>query len=303
MRPARLVLALALITVPAHAQEIGHKILGTLGLNAGSQPSTGLYVTNRFLFYDASQLFGRSGTSLPVPFDVQAVADAVGIGGAYELPKLKTFVNAGVAVPIARVVGNLGDERGSIDRFGLSDFYVEPLGLGWRLPHFDLTTSYALYIPTQRVEPGGRGSGVSRGSWSHEFSLGGTVYFDNDRTWHFSALASYLRNQQKLGVDITRGSTVAIQGGAGKTLAGFVDVGLVSYALWQVTDDSGADLPPILRGARDQVYGLGGELDIAVRPAHCRLLFRYEHDLIVWSRPKGQIGIVGMSFNFLGAPR
>ena len=42
--------ALTLLAAPAEAQQaLGNKILGTLGLRAGSQPESGLYLADRFL--------------------------------------------------------------------------------------------------------------------------------------------------------------------------------------------------------------------------------------------------------------
>ena len=283
-------------TRPAAAQDLGHKVLGTLGLQAGAQPPTGIYVADRFLFWDATELFDRRGRRIPVGVSLRAVADGVGVSGTYELRPLATYVNASVAVPVARVVGSSDRTEASIDRFGLADAYVQPLKLGWRLPHLDLVTGYAFYVPTGRFEPGG-GGGVSRGSWSHELSLGHTIYFDRARTRYLSALASWELNGRKLGLDVTRGSSVQIQGGAGASLMRLVDVGVIGYGLWQVSDDSGAALPPALRGTRDRVYGLGLELGVTVAEAHSRVTVRWAHDLAAASRPQGQIVVVGLTWS------
>jgi hypothetical protein len=80
---------------------------------------------------------------------------------------------------------------------------------------------------------------------------------------YISGLASYDLNRRARGIDLTRGDTVQFQGGAGKTL-GIVDFGLVGYALWQVRDDRGNDLPESVRGARDRAFGLGPEIDFTL---------------------------------------
>ena len=286
---------LALIAASAQAQDLGHKILGTLGLQAGSQAPTGLYVADQLLFYSSNDLFARGGTRIPIPFALRVVANEVGVSGSYEIRPIHTFVSASLALPIANVTGGVGDVRGSIDAFGLADAFIQPLALGWRLPRLDVQVGYAFYVPTGRFEPGGAG-GVSSGSWSHELSFGGTVAFDRARSWQLSALASYELNQRKIGTDITRGSTLQLQGGLGKTLSRVVDLGVVGYGLWQVSDDSGADLPPILRGARDRVYGVGTELDLTLAEARARLAIRYTHELGSESRPQGQALVVALSF-------
>jgi hypothetical protein len=281
--------------LPAYAQDVGHKLVGTLGLRAGAQAPTGFYVTDRFIFYTADDLFDRNGKALPQAFDLEAVANAVAVSGSYRLPRLATYVNATVAVPVAHVTATAAGVTGSVDRFGLADAYIQPLKLGWRAPHLDAQLGYAFYVPTGRLEPGGRG-GVSRGAWSHELSFGGTVYGDRARTWRLSALTSYEVNAHKLGIDLKRGSTIQIQGGAGKTLFHFLDIGLTGYALWQVSDDGGRALPSVLRGVRDRVYGIGTEVDVTVAEAHSRVTVRYSHDLDVTSRPLGQLLLLELSF-------
>lgn len=276
-------------------QDLGHKTLGTLGLKAGSQPETGIYVTGRLLLYHADEVFDRNGNRIPIALDLDAVASGVGVAVAYRLPGLAAYVNASVGLPVAHVTIDSDRLEAAIDRYGLADLYVQPLRLGWRLPHLDLVTGYAFYVPTGRFEPGPRG-GVSRAQWSHEFSAGGTVSFDREKSWTLSVLGSYELNQPKLGIDITRGDTVQLQGGLGKTLFGFLDVGVVGYALWQVRDDRGHALPPLLRGARDQTYGIGAELGVTVREARAQITLRYAHDLGAVARPQGQLLLFSLRF-------
>jgi hypothetical protein len=278
------------------AQNLGHKLLGTLGLEAGAQQPTGIYVVNRFVFYRADELFDRNGNRVSLPLELRGVTDGVGVGGTYQVRAIATYVNASVAVPLSHVTGTVGDAQASIDRFGLADAYIQPLELGWHLPHLDLVTGYAFYVPTGRFEPGGTG-GVSRGSWSHELSLGHALYFDRRRRFHLSALASWELNARKIGVDLTRGSTIQIQGGAGATLTRIVEVGVVGYGLWQVSDDSGSALPPVLRGARDRTYGVGAELDVTIAEVHSRIIMRWTHDVGSAARPQGQMALVGLAWS------
>jgi hypothetical protein len=130
--------------------------------------------------------------------------------------------------------------------------------------------------------------------WTHEFGLGGTVFFDRNRSFAFSALASYELNGRNAQIDLTRGDTVNLQGGLGKRFW-IVNAGIAAYALWQVRDDRGSGVPPSLVGARDQVYGLGPEIDVLIPPMRSTLTFRYEHDVAVWSRPFGQVFVVELT--------
>jgi hypothetical protein len=202
--------------------------------------------------------------------------------------------------PIAQVKLNIENrpELG-LDRFGLADFYIEPLQLGWRKQRFDLITSYGIYLPTSKSQLAG-GSGVSSGQVTHEFSGGGAVY-SKDRNQFLTALASYQLNTRQRGIDITRGDQVQIQGGIGTELFGqLAEAGMAGYALWQVRADRGSQLPPVLAGLNDQVYGLGPEGAILIKPIRAQVRVRYEWDFGVRARPQGRIFVAEIYFHVTG---
>src|SRR5262249_50616567 len=153
-----------------------------------------------------------------------------------ELPRLGTYWTGSAAFPYGHVSLNVDQPLASVDTYGLGDLYVQPVKLGRRWTHLDLVTSYAFYAPTGKFEPAGK-DGICGGQWSHEFALGGTLYAGERKMWRLSALSSYVLNQRKRSVDITRGDTVQLQGGAGAELFRILDVGITGYALWQVRDD------------------------------------------------------------------
>ena len=133
-------------------------------------------------------------------------------------------------------------------------------------------------------------------------SLGGAIYFDAGKTWYLSALASVDMNTQKRRIDITRGTTIQVQGGVGKTLRRVLDVGFASYALWQVSDDSGADLPPSFAARAIEAYGFGPELGLVVPALRGRFTLRYMHDFASESRPVGQLLLFGVTIAAWGRP-
>jgi hypothetical protein len=183
----------------------------------------------------------------------------------------------------------------SFDRFGLADVYVQPARVGWRSDRVDVVGGYGLYIPTG-TSPLAGGKGLSTGHVTNEFSAGGTIFADGNRTAFLTALASYDLNLRKRGVDITRGDTLQVQGGAGASLMnGVVEAGLAFHGLWQVRDDRGADLPSILRGARDRVYGLGPDVAVLLKTIQSQIRVRYEWDMGVRSRPQGNVLVVGLN--------
>ena len=280
-------------TSAAAAQDLGHKVLGSLGLLAGSQPASGIYVVNRLISYGANDLIDRNGNRIPVELDLDALANGTGIQATFRLSGNSIYWNASLGVPAARVHLDTDRPEASVDRFGFGDLYVQPVKIGWKTARADIVSGYAFYAPTGRFTPRGSG-GIGRGQWSHEFSLGSAIYLDKARTWHLSGLASYELNQRKHGIDITRGDTIQFQGGAGKTVRTF-DLGLAIYALRQVRADRGADVPGPLRGARDRVFGLGPEIDYKFAPLRSRLTVRYCRDISVKSRPLGRVLVFGIT--------
>jgi hypothetical protein len=272
--------------------DLGHKILGAVGLDAGTQPDQGVYAGDRFIYFSADRLRNRRGGPVPVKgLDIDAYANVLGLSGTLK-PEGAPYLSAAFAVPVAGLSMKAEVPSADIDRFGLGDIFVEPLKAGWRLPHLDTVASYSFYAPTGQADR----KGLGRPQWSQQFSLGGTLFFDNERAFRLSVLASYNLYHRKIGIDVTRGDSVQLQGGLGGRWFQILDAGVAGYALWQVADDRGSDLPPALRGARERVFGLGPEIGITIPPLRARLTARYEWDFGAESRPEGQVLLVSLSF-------
>lgn len=284
---------LLLLAVGAAADgELGHRVLGSVGLDAGTQPAEGVYGGDRFFYYSATQLRDRHGDPIPVQgLAIDAFANVFGLSGTLK-PEGLPYLSAAFAVPVAWLSTQADLPPTDIGRSGLGDIFVQPLMVGRRSTRFDTVASYSFYAPTGQLNR----KGLGQPQWTQQFSLGGTLFFDEERAFRLSALASYNLYHQKLGIDLTRGDTVQIQGGFGGKLSQVVDFGLAGYALWQVGDDRGTDLPAGLRGAREQVFGLGPEIGITIPALGAKLTARYEWDLGAKSRPQGQVLVVSLSF-------
>ncbi len=290
-------LALLLTITPAFAQDLGHRVPGLLGLDAGRIPEPGLYLVDRLAIYEAEKLRDRNGNLIPTAdFNLRGIANAFGASYTTKISGTSTFVTMTVAGPIAKLKLNVENRPEiGLDRLGLGDPYIQPFRLGWRKQRFDLVTSYGIYLPTDRSPLGG-GKGVSSGQITQEFSGGGSVYF-KDRSHFLTALASYQLNTRQRGIDITRGDSVQIEGGIGsKLFRELLETGIAGYALWQVRDDHGTELPSVLAGAHDRVYGFGPEGALLIKAIQGQLRVRYEWDFGVRARPQGHIFVAGINF-------
>jgi hypothetical protein len=294
------VLVALIWAAPAEAQQLGHKVLGSLGLLAGSQPDSGLYVVDQFASYGADEVFDRAGHRIPVGLDLDAWSNPVGFQVTFKLSWHSMYMNVSAAAPVAQVSLQTNQPEASVDAFGFGDVYVQPIKVGWKMTQTYIVAGYAFYAPTGLYTPRASGS-IGHGQWTHEFSLGGMVYFDRANTWSISALTSYDLNQRKEDINITRGDTFQFQGGAGKIfrLPGktlqTVGIGAAGYGLWQVREDRGADLPAALRGARDLALGVGPEINSTLAPIRSQITLRYCRDIAVKARPQGQILVIQLT--------
>jgi len=288
-----------LMAPSAHAQDLGHKLPGVIGLDAARIPQPGLYLVNRVVDYSADELRDRTGREIPIEdLELRGLANGSGVSYTTRLSQQKPLsLTLSAAAPIARLTLNIHDRpEASFDRFGLTDVYIQPLRLGWRGQQFDAVGAYAVYLPSGRSPLAGV-QGLSSGHITHQFAAGGSVFADKSRKVFATALSSYDINLRKRGVDITRGDTFQIQGGAGiSRLRQWLEIGVATCALWEVRDDRGADLTPLLKGARDRVFGLGPEVAVTLKPIRSQLRVRYEWDMGVRSRPQGNILVVGFNY-------
>ena len=290
-----LVLGVLCTARPAAAQELGNKVLGGIGVDAGVQPEPGLYLLDRLVDYRAGQLRDRNGDVLPVAsLDIDALCNVLGIAFTTRLAKKKPYYySLALGAPLAHVTVSADDPRIDADASGFGDFFLQPLKLGARFDHGNVVASYTFYAPTGHFEP--RRLSVGRGFWTHQLSLGGAFRGDRTRRQRFSFLASYDINGRKRDIDITRGNIVQLQGGAGAQLAGPLDLGLAGFAMWQLTDNHGSDLPTVVRGARSRVFGLGPELNLTIPSLRARLDARTEWEFGARSRQEGWVLVTAVS--------
>jgi len=286
-------LALALASRSMSAQQLGYKLLGSAGIDAGVQAPAGLTVINQSLHYGASQLRDRQGNAIAIDgLSISATGSALGASYTTKL-RGASFLSFAISAPVASIRVNSDEPAASLNGYGFGDLFVQPIKVGWRQRRFDVVTAYMVYAPTGHFEPR-RGVSPGRGYWTNELSVGGALYSDSTRSRRISALASYDQNTRKRGIDIRRGNMFQVQGGAGANLRQIFTLGVAGYALWQVTPDHGADVPLALRDERSRVFGLGPEVDVTIPKWQTRATFRIEREFGVESRPKGQVIALGV---------
>ena len=236
-------------------------MVGIAGLEAGSQPAPGLYITLPLYFRDSGiSLYNAHGDQIlkPLTADINlfvvpavAVVTPFKILGANYGAAYTEWVSNGVVNIAAANFQRTGD-------YGFGDIYAQPVILGWHIRHADITAGYAFFAPT------GKGS-AGQHMWVNEIDFGATVYPDAAKKWNVSTMMYYDIHQKKNDQDITVGNILTLAGGIGRSfLKGAGNAGVAYGAQWKTTHDSGADIPPALPITNGRVFGVGPEITMPV---------------------------------------
>lgn len=261
---------LLLIAFCGNAQLKGGHILGSMGLQSGTQsPENILSVYIPGYIYSASSLRDSNGDKVGNPDLTMFIT---GIGANYVSDFKILGANYGATILIAGASNTIqGSYIDSKSDFAFTDMYIQPIQLGWHNKRADFVFGYQLYLPTGKYELGGsNNSGL--GMFMNEFSAGTTLFFNDKKTFHFSALASYEINGKKKDTDIKTGDILSIEGGLGKTFycmnaektapKGILNAGLIYYLQYKVSEDKipvGSIL--VIEPDKDKVAGLGAEIN------------------------------------------
>jgi hypothetical protein len=160
----------------------------------------------------------------------------------------------------------------------VGDLFVQPLWLGWPLPHWDLALGYGFYAPTGRyntetvtlpvigpieVEAA---DNIGLGFWTHQIQGAVSWYPWADKRMAVSTALTYEFHGDKEDFDLTPGQNLTINWGISQYLplrkdqTLLLEVGPAGYSSCQTTDDSGSDArnPDV----HDEVHAVVGQLGL-----------------------------------------
>jgi hypothetical protein len=245
-------------------------------------------------YYTADTLRDADGDKLPVGFDATVLALVPRViwitpykvlGADYGMDIIASYLDKSIEIDALNL---------EADSSGFGDLCVEPLILSWHLPRADISAAAGGYLRTgdfDAKDPSSPGDGYN----SLLFTLGSTLYLDSPKTWAASILARYEINDQKDDVDVTPGDSFHFEWGVSKTLTQLFDVGVVGYCQWQVTDDSGLDVPEAQRHDHDRSFAVGPEVQCVIPQIKTIASLRYEWEFEVQDRPEGQIAVLTLT--------
>jgi hypothetical protein len=281
--------ALLACAAPLHAIEnfasyTGHYCAGVDGIKGSSVPPPGFYIRDYNVFYSAGQLNDNSGNKVPVDFNAFVyanvfrliwVTDYKVLGGNFFCDALVPFEYTSLKV------NNFKDSR-----FGMGDIYAEPVAIAWHGKQWDAAAGYAFWAPTGESAPGTISPGMAnpgKGFWGQMLTLGGTVYFDKEKTWSLSALNRYEFNQEDRDTHITPGQDWTLEWGLAKSVTKTVELGLVGYCQYETTKDSGMGASPY----QNSVAAVGPEVSVYWPKIGTFTALRYDYEIAAYDRPQG----------------
>ncbi len=270
----------------AATQERGQYLPGFRGLNVAEQPAPGITYSNYFFWYPTNTIKDRNGQTAPINFDLDLIAD---MNLLIYTPK-KKFLGATYAASVAIPVINTAI---TIPRLGanlttgasVGDIYVEPISLAWKLKKGKVRAAYGFIAPSGANR-------VTSDYWGHQFAFGGTYNPGKTGLWQIGVSSVWEAHHKKRNSDVKVGNNVTFEYGVGKTFVKnqgkqLVQIGLVGYSQFQLTNDSGSGVLPTNLGVKDRVHAIGLELGVILPTKKLNVMFRVLPEYGARSRTQG----------------
>jgi hypothetical protein len=251
----------AVLFVPgrADAQVRGVYPTGMNATNAGMTPESGVTYSNLFIFNSRDELKGPDGEVLSTG------TNAVMIDlNTFAWVGRRTVLGARLSATGSLLVSNnslASDTEGQLSAGGgFADTFLQPFIMGWQTPRVGIRAAYGVLLPTGRFNAGASDN-VGSGYWTHAPSAGVTVFLNDTKTTAISAFHMYEFHTVQEGTEIHPGQTANIDYSLTHTLRlnaeAQLQLGLVGYGQWQMTDKTGPTMTEAQSTAHYRVYALG----------------------------------------------
>ncbi|MGX1186414.1 hypothetical protein AB7M29_004093 [Pseudomonas sp. F-14 TE3623] len=248
--------SLCLTAVPAIAQ-VGHYSVGAEGLLIATLPPPGVYYRGYLVNYSADTLNDKHGTerSGHNKIDVHAFANQFIWITDYSLLGGNYGMNA--IVPIQQQETKISNFGVKGDAEGVGDILLQPITITWHAQQWDAVSMLGVWVKTGDYDSD-RSVSIGKGYTSYMFTLGGTRYLDHEKKWAVSATSRYEKNGEQEGTHLTPGDAFSVEWGISRKINPLLDVGLVGYDVWQLTNDSGTSV--FHPGTKIEHHAIGGEV-------------------------------------------
>jgi len=282
------VLALAgAFCTTAFAGEMGHYPLGSEGVKGGTIPPPGTYYRMYTTYYYADKVIGSDGHRVDTNYRLHLFANVHRMvwvshtkmfGADYFADALIPFLYTEVE---AKALG--ADDHD----FCYGDINIEPFGLAWHQPQYDVSIGLSFFAPTGKFNKNNLAS-PGRDFWTQMTTLGGTWYPDKEKTWSASILSRYEIHTTKDHSDVRPGRNFLFEWGISKMIPPCWELGVAGYSQWQVGDDSGSDVTWD-KSVHDRVSAVGPEINLGDPATGCFYSLRLLKEFSAVDRPEGWV--------------
>lgn len=286
---------------PAIGQERGQYIPGTAGLNSGIQTPEGITYANLFVWYPTTKFKDQNGDTAPIDFDLDLLVDLNLLAYTTKAKFLGANYGMAVVVPIVNTPVSLPRIGANISPVGIGDIYVEPLNLGWKLKKADVKAAYGFVAPTGKF--GAPNDTTTTDYWGHQITFASTVYLDKTRLTQFSFNTNWEFHQKKRHEDLKVGNNMTLEAGVGKIFVKnqgkqLIQFGVVGYAEFQMTNDSGTAVPALTADNKDRVFAIGPEFGVILPTKKFNFLARVLPEFGARNRTQGVTVVIGIGKTF-----
>jgi hypothetical protein len=293
---------------------------GQVGLNAGILPSPGFTYVNIAVRYDSSRFNGPSGNAILTNaingnYNVWADENLF----YYVFPGKVLGGNYGAMVGITPVSGyltadilpNLTDLTASAGGSGLTDLWFQPLNLGWHAKRVDFQVGDGMVFPTGRYTPGASDN-VGSGYFGNHVQTGTTYYVTKNKGTSANLFTDWEVHGQRAGTNSTEktpGQAFSMEWGLGqvlplkKNMTQLLQLGVVGYDQWQVTNNGGAVPIPGTSLTVDasqiphySVHAVGGHLNYILPTKNLVGFFKYYDEYLAYSHYQGTTIVFGLNW-------
>jgi len=243
------------------AGQTGQYVYSSEGVKGGTLPPPGLYYRMYNTFYCADKIKDGAGDHLQTNFKLHVLANVHRLIWVTDANFFGADFFCDVVVP--NLYTNI-DYRGiGLDDhdWGWGNINIEPFGLAWHGPRYDIGLGQSVYLPTGEYDKNNAAS-PGKDFWTWMSTLGGTYYLDPERTLSASILCRYEVHSKRKHSDIRLGRDFGFDWGVSKVVNKNWELGVAGYCKWQLSKDNG-DGVVWDRSVRDKVYAIGPEIGYA----------------------------------------
>jgi len=264
----------------------------------------GLYLRNETLYYVGRNAFNTAGGALGVTSDLVAYANVPRLTWSSGWEFLGARYGAYFAIPFAYVesdtrlrlrqpAGSDSVVRREGERFGLSDFYLAPLMLHWKIDSVDLMVLETATLPSGAYDHGAVVN-ISRNYFALNSSVAAT-WRHPDGGPELDLRVGYIVNAENPATNYRTGDELVADWTAAWRLTTSWAIGLNGYAYEQVARDSGDGAT--LGDFKGRSFGAGPIVRYLIDAGDRRfsLVAKWIHEFDARNRFEGELFFLGIA--------